>query len=51
MLRCHFHKTGPLAEDGKGHDNDKKEGGKEEGFSEVHNCFMIYGGQAANASA
>jgi hypothetical protein len=37
--------------DGKGHDNDKKEGGREEEFPEVHNCFMIYGGQAANASA
>jgi hypothetical protein len=51
MLRCYFHKTGPQAEDGKGHDNDRKEGGKEEEFLEVHNCFMIYGGQAANASA
>jgi hypothetical protein len=51
MLRRHFHKTRPPAEDGKGHDNDKKEGGKEEGFPEVHNCFMIYCGQAANASA
>jgi hypothetical protein len=51
MLRRYFHKIGPLAEDGKGHDNDKKEGGKEEGFLEVHNCFMIYGGQAVNASA
>jgi hypothetical protein len=51
ILRRHFHKTGPPAKDGKGHDNDKKEGGKEEGFPEVHNCFMIYGGQAANASA
>jgi hypothetical protein len=51
MLRRHFHKTEPPAEDGKGHDNDKKEGGKEEGFPEVHNCFMIYGAQAANASA
>jgi hypothetical protein len=51
MLRRYFHKTGPPAEDGKGHDNDKKEGGKEERFPEVHNCFMIYGGQAANASA
>jgi hypothetical protein len=30
MLRRHFHKTGPPAEDGKGHDNDKNEGGKEE---------------------
>jgi hypothetical protein len=51
MLRHYFHKTGPPAEDSKGRDNDKKEGGKEEGFPEVHNCFMIYGGQAANASA
>jgi hypothetical protein len=51
MLRRYFHKTGPLTEDGKGHDNDKKEGDKEEGFLKVHNCFMIYGGQAANASA
>jgi hypothetical protein len=50
-LRRYFHKIGPPAEDGKGHDNDKKEGGKEEGFLEVHNCFMIYGGQATNASA
>jgi hypothetical protein len=51
MLRRYFHKIGPPTEDGKGHDNDKKEGGKEEGFPEVHNYFMIYGGQAANASA
>jgi hypothetical protein len=51
MLQRHFHKTGPPVEDGKGHDNDKKEGGKKEGFPEVHNCFMIYGGQVANASA
>jgi hypothetical protein len=51
MLRRYFHKTGPPAEDGKGHDNNKKEGDKEEEFSEVHNCFMIYSGQAANASA
>jgi hypothetical protein len=51
MLRRYFHKTGPPAEDGKGHDNDKKEGGKEEEFPKVHNCFMIYGGQAVNASA
>jgi hypothetical protein len=50
MLRRYFHKIRPPAEDGKGHDNDK-EGDKEEGFPEVHNCFMIYGGQAANALA
>jgi hypothetical protein len=38
-------------EGGKGHDNDKKEGNKAEEFPEVHDYFMIYGGQVANASA
>jgi hypothetical protein len=51
MLRRYFHRVGPPAEGGKGHDNDKKEGNKAEEFPEVHNCFMIYGGQVANASA
>jgi hypothetical protein len=51
MLRRYFHKAGPLAEGGKGQDNDKKEGDKAEEFPEVHGCFMIYGGQVANASA
>jgi hypothetical protein len=41
MLRCYFHKAGPPAEDGKGQDNNKKEGDKEEEFPEVHDCFMI----------
>jgi hypothetical protein len=39
------------AEGGKAHDNDKKEGHKAEEFPEVHDCFMIYGGRVANASA
>jgi hypothetical protein len=43
MLRRYFHKVGPPAEDGKGQGNNKKEGGKEEEFPEIHNCFMIYG--------
>jgi hypothetical protein len=51
MLRRYFHKAGPPVEDGKGQDNNKKEGDKEEEFPEVHGCFMIYGGQVANASA
>jgi hypothetical protein len=51
MLRHYFHKAGPPAEGGRGHDNDKKEGNKAEEFPEVHDCFMIYGGQVANASA
>jgi hypothetical protein len=51
MLLRYFHKAGPPAEGGKGHDNDKKEGNKAEEFPEVHDCFMIYGGKVANASA
>jgi hypothetical protein len=51
MLRHYFHKAGSPAGDGKGKDNNKKEGDKEEEFPEVHGCFMIYGGQVANASA
>jgi hypothetical protein len=51
MLQRYFHKAGPPAEDSKGQDNNKKEGDKEEEFPEVHDCFMIYGGQVANASA
>jgi hypothetical protein len=51
MLRRYFHKAGPPAGDGKGQDNNNKEGDKAEEFPEVHGCFMIYGGQVANASA
>jgi hypothetical protein len=51
MLRCYFNKVGPSAEGGKDQGNNKKGGDKEEEFPEVHNCFMIYGGQVANASA
>jgi hypothetical protein len=51
MLRRYFHKAGPLAEGCRARDNDKKEGHKAEEFPEVHDCFMIYGGQVANASA
>jgi hypothetical protein len=51
MLRRYFNKAGPSAKGGKDQGNNKKGGDKEEEFPEVHNCFMIYGGQAANASA
>jgi hypothetical protein len=51
MLRRYFHKAGSPAGDGKGQDNNKKEGDKAEEFPEVHGCFMIYGGQVENASA
>jgi hypothetical protein len=51
MLRCYFIKAGPSAEGGKDQGDNKKGGDKDEEFPEVHNCFMIYGGQVANASA
>jgi hypothetical protein len=51
MLRRYFNKAGPSVEGGKDQGNNKKGGDKEEEFPEVHNCFMIYGGQVANASA
>jgi hypothetical protein len=51
MLRRHFHKAGPPAEGGRAHNNDKKEDHKAKEFPEVHDCFMIYGGPVANASA
>jgi hypothetical protein len=51
MLRRHFQRVGPPAEGGRAHDNDKKEDHQAGEFPEVRDCFMIYGGQAANASA
>jgi hypothetical protein len=50
MLRRHFHKAGPPAEGGRARDDDKKEDHQTGEFPEVRDCFMIYGGQAANAS-
>jgi hypothetical protein len=50
MLWPHFHKAGPPAEGDRAHNNDKEDHKAGE-FPEVHDCFMIYGGQVANASA
>jgi hypothetical protein len=51
MLRRHFLKVGPPTEGGRARDDDKKEDHKAGEFPEVHDYFMIYGGQVANASA
>jgi hypothetical protein len=51
MLRRYFIKAGPSAEGGKDQGNNKKGGDKDEEFPKVRDCFMIYGGQVANASA
>ena len=50
MLRRHFHRVGPPAEGGRAHDDDKKEDHQAGEYPEVRDCFMIYGGHAANAS-
>jgi hypothetical protein len=51
MLRRHFHRAGPPAEGGRARDDDKKEDHQAGELPEVRDCFMIYSGQAANASA
>jgi hypothetical protein len=51
MLRRYFNKAEPSTEGGRDQGNNKKGGDREEEFPKVHNCFMIYGGQVANASA
>jgi hypothetical protein len=51
MIQRYFYKTRPSIEGGKDQGKNKKGGDKEEEFPEVHNCFMIYCGQVANASA
>jgi hypothetical protein len=51
MLWRYFIKAGPSAEGDKDQGNNKKGGDKDEEFPEVRDCFMIYGGQVANASA
>jgi hypothetical protein len=51
MLWRHFHRAGPPAEGGRARDDDKKEDHQAGEFPEVRDCFMIYGGPAANASA
>jgi hypothetical protein len=51
MLRRYFVRAGPSTEGGKDQGNNKKGGDKDEEFPEVRDCFMIYGGQVANASA
>jgi hypothetical protein len=50
MLRRYFIKAGPSTEGGKDQGN-KKGGDREEEFPEVRDCFMIYDGLVANASA
>jgi hypothetical protein len=51
ILRRYFIKAGPSAKGDKDQHNDKKGGDKDDEFLEVHDCFMIYGGQVANALA
>jgi hypothetical protein len=47
MLWRHFHRAEPPAEGGRARDDNKKEDHKAGEFPEVHDCYMIYGGQVA----
>jgi hypothetical protein len=51
MLRRYFNKAGPSTEGGKDQGNNKKGVTRKRSSPEVHNYFMIYDGQVANALA
>jgi hypothetical protein len=43
MLQSYFESLG-IKKDDKKEDPKKKDDNKDEGFPEIHDCFMIYGG-------
>jgi hypothetical protein len=43
MLRRYFESLG-IKKDDKKEDPKEKDGDKDEGFLEIHDCFMIFGG-------
>jgi hypothetical protein len=51
---CHMHrkyfKRLSIKKDDKKDDPKEKNGDKDEGFSEIHDCFMIYGGPSMRLS-
>jgi hypothetical protein len=50
MLRRYFEILG-IKKDDKKEDPKEKDDDKDEGFSEIHDCFMIYGGPSTRLSA
>jgi hypothetical protein len=49
MLRKYFKSLG-IKKDDKKEDLKEKDGDKDEGFPEIHDCFMIYGGPSTRLS-
>jgi hypothetical protein len=53
VLRRYFHKAGPRRKVAKAKTTTRRDATRQRSSprAEVHGCFMIYGGQVANASA
>ena len=51
MLRHYYAKLGLLDDDAKRRDAGDKDDDKDDGFPEVHNAFMIFGGPSACLTA
>jgi hypothetical protein len=52
MMQCYFSWDDQPKEEAKKKATNAQEGnGKDEGFPEVKNCFMIFGGRQRNANA
>jgi hypothetical protein len=49
MLRKYFESLG-IKKDDKKEDPKEKDGNKDEGFSKIHDCFMICGGPSMRLS-
>jgi hypothetical protein len=49
MLRRYFESLG-IKKDDKKEDLKEKDDDKDEGFLEIHDCFMIYGGSSTRLS-
>jgi hypothetical protein len=50
MLRCFYNRPDPSIEDGKKKGASDMEDDQGEEFPDVHNCYMIFGGQTVNLS-
>jgi hypothetical protein len=50
MLRCFYNKLSPLAEGGSKKAPNNGDDDKGDSFPNVHNCYMIFGGDTTNLS-
>ena len=47
MLQCYYAKLGLPSDDAKKRDAGDRDNDKDDGFPEVHNAFMIFGGPSS----